>query len=97
VAHPQTHAQTQRGQFPQTMGESTGRGKHRIDADADNQRHAAAEAVGEEAKQNPPGGGGNEGDRSEQAGLRGGELQLAQEFADDHGVEGDVHAIEHPA
>ncbi len=96
VAHsPPTpaHTQTQRGQFPKAMGESASSGKKRINNDADDQRHAPAQAVGKETEQDAAGGGGNERDGSEQAGLRGRELQCAQEFAQNHGVKRDVHSI----
>ena len=41
--------------------------------------------------------GGDQGDRGEQAGLRCGELQFAEQFTQDHGVQRNVHAVEHPA
>jgi len=79
------------------VGEAAESGCDGIEEQAGVEGAGAAEAIGEPAEEDSAGGCGEECGGHHGAGGRGGEMHLALDGWEDHGVEHDVHAVEHPA
>lgn len=79
------------------MGEAAGGGCEGVDEEREVEGAGAAQAVGEPAEEEAAGGCGEQRGGHHGAGDGGGEVEIALHGGQDHRVEHDVHAVEHPA
>ena len=97
AAHAEAQADAAERQLPHGLGEAAEEREHRVDEDAPDQRPRPSEAIGDDAEADAAGGGGEQGDRSEQP--RGGRRQreVAHQVGEDQRPQHHVERIEHPA
>ena len=79
------------------LGEPAEGGKERIDRDAADHGARAPEAVGDDAENEAPGGRRELADRAQEARHRLRHPQVSHEVGQDHGIDHEIHAVEHPA
>ena len=96
-AEPEQHAED--GKLSDRLREAARRREDRIAEDGGHQRACAADPVRDDARHDAAGRGGEECDRSENAGGADGEVKngIVDELGEDDRVEHHVERVEHPA
>ena len=94
--HAQAKENAKHGELGDGLRQAAGGGEDRVDEDARHERLRSTHAIGQQAEEHAPDRRREQRERSEQARRRGAHLQVAHQVGEDHRVEHDVHAIEHP-
>ena len=96
-SHAEAEDDAAGGERERGVREAAGGGGDGVDEQAGVEGDGAAEAVGEPAEEEAAGGCGEKRRGHHRAGERRGQMEVALHGGEDHRVEHDVHAVEHPA
>jgi hypothetical protein len=97
AAHAEAEEDTAGGEGESGVGEAAEPGGDGVEEHAGVESAGASHAVGGPTEEDAAGGGGEQRGGHHGAGESGGEVHLLLDSGQDHGVEHDVHAVEHPA